>query len=74
MISITIYIYIYIYILPIIKLLYRFSKKNVVKRPVFKVKVVIFCFPHKTSFFEISIFFDMEKSAELVSYIVSALV
>ena len=50
---------------PIKILLYRFSVKNTVSRPVFRVKFAIF---------EISIFFGTEKSATLVSYIVTVLV
>ena len=58
-------ILIFLLIQPILILLYRFSEKNTVSGPVFRIKIAIF---------EISIFFETEKSAKFVSYIVAVLV
>ena len=54
-------------------LLYRFSVKNIASRPVFRVKLAIFL-PSQIAIFEISIYFETEKSAKLLSYIVIVLV
>ena len=61
-----------LFIQPILLLLYRFLVKNPVSGPVFRVKIAKFD-PPTIAIFEISIFFETQKSAKLVSYIVTVL-
>ena len=63
-----------LFIQPILILLYRFSVKNTVSRPVFGVQNSNILTIPQIAIFEISIFFELEKSAKLVSYVVTVLV
>ena len=56
---------------PILILLYRFSVKNTISGPVFRVKKNDNLIPPQIAVFEISTFFEAEKSAKSVSYIVT---
>ena len=55
-------------------LLYRFSLKTIASKPVFRVQNGDILTPPQIAIFKISIYFETEKSAKLVSYIVIVLV